>query len=136
MLLIEAAETTIMRKRAIFRGLLYLALAGASLQADIIVLGTPAASANCDPFGCPTFFGLGTYQQVYSNSAFPGAMTINDLGFYQSQILHNGGTLAGGTFALSLSYTSAAPGGLDFVDGPSANIEPGTQEGFFVGTLP
>jgi hypothetical protein len=112
-------------------------LAGASLQADTIVLGIPAVSANCDPIGCPTFFGLGTYQQVYLGNAFPGAMTIDDIGFYQSEVLGNGGQLAGGTFALSLSYTTASPlGGLDVSNGPSANIEPGTEEQFFTGTLP
>jgi hypothetical protein len=125
-----------MSKRTIWHGLLYLALAGASLQAGTIILGIPAVSSNCDPFGCPAFFGLGTYQQVYSNSAFPGAMTIDDLGFYQSQVLHNGGVLAGGTYTLDLSYTSAAPGGLDFMNGPSANIELGSEEQFFTGTLP
>jgi hypothetical protein len=112
-------------------------LAGASLQADTIVLGIPAVSANCDPIGCPTFFGLGTYQQVYLGNAFPGAMTIDDIGFYQSEVLGNGGQLAGGTFTLSLSYTTASPlGGLDVSNGPSANIEPGTEEQFFTGTLP
>ena len=125
-----------MTKRAVWHGLLYLGLAGASLQADTIVLGIPAVSANCYPIGGPTFFGLGTYQQVYSDSFFPGAMTIDDIGFYQSQVLGNGGQLAGGTFTLNLSYTTAAPGSLDFQDGPSANIEPGTEEQFFTGTLP
>lgn len=126
-----------MTKRAVWHGLLYLGLAGASLQADTIVLGIPAVSANCDPIGCPTFFGLGTYQQVYLGNAFPGAMTIDDIGFYQSEVLGNGGQLAGGTFALSLSYTTASPlGGLDVSNGPSANIEPGTEEQFFTGTLP
>ncbi|MGA3078422.1 MAG: PEP-CTERM sorting domain-containing protein [Bryobacteraceae bacterium] len=126
-----------MTKRAVWHGLLYLGLAGASLQADTIVLGIPAVSANCDPIGCPTFFGLGTYQQVYLGNAFPGAMTIDDIGFYQSEVLGNGGQLAGGTFTLSLSYTTASPlGGLDVNNGPSANIEPGTEEQFFTGTLP
>jgi hypothetical protein len=64
-------------------------------------------------------------------------MTIDDIGFYQSEVLHNGGQLSGGTFTLSLSYTTATPlGGLDVNDGPSANIEPGTEEQFFTGTLP
>jgi hypothetical protein len=64
-------------------------------------------------------------------------MTIDDIGFYQSEVLGNGGQLAGGTFTLSLSYTTASPlGGLDVSNGPSANIEPGTEEQFFTGTLP
>lgn len=126
-----------MINKAVRHGLLYLALATAvSLQADTIVLGIPAETANCDPFGCPAFFGLGTYQQVYAASSFPGVITIDDIGFYQSQILNNGGVLAGGTYTMSLSYTSASPGALDFSDGPSANIAPGTEAEFFSAALP
>lgn len=126
-----------MMNKAVRYGLLYLALAAAvSLQAGTIVLGIPAEAANCDPFGCPAFFGLGTYQQVYASSSFPGAITIDDIGFFQSQVLHNGGVLANGTYTMSLSYTSSAPGALDFSDGPSANIEAGTEAEFFSAALP
>ena len=134
-LLIEAAEATIMIKRALSCGFLFLALASVSLHADTIVLGIPAVSANCDPFACPKFFGLGSYQQVYLDSAFPEAMTIDDIGFYQSEILNNGGSLAGGTFTLNLSYTTAAPGDLSLAS-PDANIKAGTEEEFFTGALP
>jgi hypothetical protein len=126
----------IMRKRAVFGMAIGLTLAGVSLQADTLIIGTPANTANCDPFGCPAFFGLGTYQQVYSNAAFPGAMTIDDLILYESQVLHNGGKPSNGTYTLSFSYTTAAPGNLDLQDGPAANIAAGTEEQFFTGTLP
>jgi len=113
-----------------------MALAGASLQAGTLVIGTPAENSNCDPFGCPAFFGLGTYQQVYSNAAFPGAITIDDLIFYQSETLLNGGSPSNGTYTLSLSYTSAGPGDLNLSNGPSANVESGTEQQFFSGALP
>src|ERR1039458_1786392 len=126
----------IMRKRAVFGMAIGLTLAGVSLQAGTLIIGTPADTANCDPFGCPAFFGLGTYQQVYSNAAFPGAITIDDLILYQSEVLHNGGMPSNGTYTLSFSYTTAAPGNLDLNDGPDANIAAGTEEQFFTGTLP
>jgi hypothetical protein len=125
-----------MIKRAVF----YLAgcamLAGAGLQAGTLTLGDPpiARQGNCDPFGCPAFFGLGTYQQVYLDSAFPGAITIDDLSFFQEQVLHNGGEPAGGIYTMSFSYTPDAPGDLNLTN-PAANIGSGS-EAFFTGTLP
>ena len=106
-----------------------------SLQASSLVIGEPplTATGNCDPFGCPGFFGLGTYQQVYTASAFPGAITISGLTFYSDQV-QNGATPAGGTFDLSFSYTNKALGDLDTTN-PNNNITSGSQE-FFDGTLP
>jgi len=126
----------IMTKRAVYCLAMFLGLTGASLQAGTLILGDPpmAGTGNCDPFGCPAFFGLGTYQQVYAGSAFPGAMTIDNLAFFQGVILNNGGLPAGGTFTLSLSYTSAAPGGLD-LNSPNNNIGADSAS-FFTGTLP
>src|ERR1017187_250739 len=71
----------IMIKRVVCVGALCLAFAGASLQAGTLILGDPPMpnTGNCDPFGCPAFFGLGTYQQVYLSTAFPGAITIDAL---------------------------------------------------------
>ncbi|MGA2737752.1 MAG: PEP-CTERM sorting domain-containing protein [Bryobacteraceae bacterium] len=113
-----------------------MALAGANMQAGTLVLGEPAVpgTGNCDPFGCPAFFGLGTYQQVYSNTAFSGDIAIDDLAFFQGQILQNGGQPAGGTYTLSFSYTSDAPGDLDLTN-PNNNISSGSAT-FFSGTLP
>ncbi|HXM43818.1 MAG TPA: PEP-CTERM sorting domain-containing protein [Bryobacteraceae bacterium] len=117
-------------------GALSMALAGVSLHAGTVVLGEPAVpgTGNCDPFGCPAFFGLGTYQQVYLASAFPGVINIDDLAFFQGQILQNGGQPAGGTYTFSLSYTSDAPGGLDLTN-PNNNVTSGSAT-FFSGTLP
>lgn len=121
--------------RAVYCGALCLALNGASL-AGTLVLGDPPmqGTGNCDPFGCPAFFGLGTYQQVYLNNAFPGAMTIDGLWFFQGQVLGNGGAPAGGTYTLTFSYTSDLPGNL-LLTSPNNNISSGS-EGFFIGTLP
>ena len=121
-----------MLKKAVCVGAMCLAFTGVCLQAGTLVLGEPPKTGNCDPFGCPTFFGLGTYQQVYLNSAFPGAMTIDDLTFFQA--INNGGTPASGTFTLTFSYTSAAPGDLDLTNAAN-NIGAGSET-FFAGTLP
>ncbi len=90
-------------------------------------------TGNCDPFGCPDFFGLGTYQQVYLSTAFPNTIAIAGLTFYDSQV-GNGGTPSSGTYTLSFSYTSFNPGSLDLTN-PSNNVTSGSQ-GFFTGTLP
>jgi hypothetical protein len=108
---------------------------GFGLQASSFVIGEPPliAIGNCDPFGCPEFFGLGTYQQVYAYSAFPGATTITGLSFYSDQV-PNGAEPAGGTFTLSLSYTNSGPGDLNLTN-PNANISSGSQV-YFAGSLP
>ena len=121
-----------MLKKALCVAAMCLALAGVSLRADTLVLGEPPKTGNCDPFGCPTFFGLGTYQQVYLSSAFPGAISIDDLTF--AQAINNGGVPASGTFTLTFSYTSAMPGDLDLTN--AANNVGSGSEGFFTGTLP
>jgi hypothetical protein len=125
-----------MTKRLVCVGVLCLALSCAGLQAGTLVTGDPPTqgTGNCDPFGCPAFFGLGTYQQVYVGSAFPGTITIDNIAFIQGQILNNGGEPANGTYALSFSYTSDAPGDLSLTD-PSDNIGSGSET-FFTGTLP
>jgi hypothetical protein len=125
-----------MVKRVVCVGMLCLAFAGASLRAGSLVLGDPPTpgTGDCDPFGCPGFFGLGTYQQVYSSTAFPGTITIDGLAFFQGQVVNNGGEPAGGTFTLSFAYTSAGPGDLN-LSGPGQNIGSGSEE-FFSGALP
>jgi len=125
-----------MIKRAVWLAPLYLALAGASLQAGNLLLGDPPKlnTGNCDPFGCPGFFGLGTYQQVYSATAFPGIMSIDSLTFFQSQVLGNGGQPADGTYTLTFSYSPEAPGFLALTDA-NANIGSGSLP-FFTGALP
>ena len=126
-----------MRKGMFVRSILGLALVSlvSSLQASTITIGgTPlAGTGNCDPFGCPQFFGLGTYQQVYSSSAFSGQSTIEGITFYDDQV-ENGAIPAGGTFTLSFSYTSNSPNALDLAS-PSANIDSASQT-FYGGVLP
>lgn len=116
--------------------MLCLALAGLSLQASDLILGDPPmlGTGNCDPFGCPGFVGLGTYQQVYLSTAFPGEIAIAGLTFFEGQVLSNGGMPAGGTYTLSFSYTTAGPATLNLTD-PGLNVGSGSA-GFFSGTLP
>jgi hypothetical protein len=108
---------------------------GFGLQASSFVIGAPplTATGNCDPFGCPEFFGLGTYQQVYASSAFPGDSTITGLTFYNEEA-PNGAQPAGGTYTLSLSYSFNGPGDLN-VNNPVSNISADDQV-FFSGSLP
>jgi PEP-CTERM motif len=124
-----------MKIRTAYWAVLVFILAGCSLQAGSLVLGNPpkTATGNCDPFGCPAFFGLGTYQQVYLGSAFPSEISIAGLTFFQGQV-QNGGQLGGGTYSLSFSYTPFNPGGLNLND-PNNNIGADSQS-FFTGTLP
>lgn len=123
-------------KRVVCLGILCLASAGSGLRAASLILGDPPmqGTGNCDPFGCPGFIGLGTYQQVYLSQAFPGTISISGLTFFESQVLTNGGVPSGGTYTLTFSYTTAAPGDLSLAS-PGANIGPGSEE-FFTGTLP
>jgi hypothetical protein len=113
-----------------------LVLTGACLQPGNLVLGDPPmqGTGNCDPFGCPNFLGLGTYQQVYSSAAFPGEISIAGLTFYDSQAQQNGGLPAGGTYTFEFSYTSLEPGDLNLTN-PALNTGSGS-EGFFTGALP
>jgi PEP-CTERM motif len=113
---------------------LSMALSGTA-KAGTVTLGDPAKSGtgNCDPFGCPAFFGLGTYEQVYSSAAFAGPVSINDITFFDTMV-QNGGLPAGGTYTLELSYTSSAMDGLNLGD-PTADISSGLET-FFTGTLP
>jgi hypothetical protein len=126
-----------MRTHTLSRLLLGTALLSLSfgLQANTITIGDPSLSAtgNCDPFGCPQFFGLGTYQQVYAASQFSGESTIDGLTFYDDEV-ENGAVPAGGTFTLSLSYTHDAPDALGTTS-PSANSASGSQI-FYSGSLP
>ena len=108
---------------------------GFSLQASNLLIGEPAlvATGNCDPFGCPGFFGLGTYQQVYASSAFSGEVNITGLTFYDEQV-QNGGVPASGTYTLAFSYSSNSVGDLSTVS-PGANIASVSQV-FYTGALP
>ncbi|MFN7993446.1 MAG: PEP-CTERM sorting domain-containing protein [Bryobacteraceae bacterium] len=124
-----------MSKGAAIRGLLCLLSVTMALQATSITLGSPALSGtgNCDPFGCPQFFGLSTYQQVYLSSAFPGAIDVSQIAFFDTQI-HNGGVTAGGTYTVSFSYTGMTPGNLSTTN---ASFNVGSSIGtFFSGSLP
>jgi hypothetical protein len=119
----------------ILLGAAFLSL-GFGLQASSFVIGEPPliATGNCDPFGCPAFFGLGTYQQVYGSIEFPtGENSITGLTFYNEQV-PNGAEPAGGTYTLSLSYSDNDPNHLNTTS-PNINISSDDQV-FFQGALP
>lgn len=114
---------------------LWAPLQASPINSSDLIIGQPAlkGTGNCNPFGCPAFFGLQTYEQIYSSKAFPGLVTIEELSFFDT-VVHNGAQPAGGTYTLSFSYTSMQPKGLD-LSNPSNNIGSGSQL-FFTGTLP
>jgi hypothetical protein len=125
-----------MLKHPLYLLFLSLAFLCSGLQANSLIVGQPPKlnTGDCDPFGCPGFFGLTTYQQVYVSSQFPtGPIDIQALTFFDVQV-QNSGTVAGGLYTLSLSYTSNAPGALSITN-PSDNVATDFQT-FFVGNLP
>jgi hypothetical protein len=81
--------------------------------ADPVVIGRPADSNNCYPFGC----GRGQlgpasrYQQVYASSLFAGPITIAAIQFYFSEFAGN--PLTVGSYEFYLSTTSRMVDGLD-----------------------
>jgi hypothetical protein len=124
-----------MIKAAAIRGFVCIELICMGLQASTVIVGQPTqiGTGSCDPFGCPEFLGLGTYQQVYLSSAFPGSITIDELTFFDEQV-HNLGHPSTSTYDLVFSYTSKAPGALD-LSNPNNNIGSDSQT-FFTGALP
>jgi hypothetical protein len=90
------------------------------------VVGT-TDTGNCVPFGCDAEYGITTYQQVYSSSAFTGTTPFNQISFF---LYPFGGTpeLDSGTYTIYFSYTSASVNGLSD-SSPSANI--GADETLF-----
>jgi hypothetical protein len=98
--------------------------------ADTITVGVRDSGnlgENCIPFGCPSSFGLNAYQQVYSSDAFPGAINIDSVTFFNSVSLPsepNSSTTA--DYVFSLSTTAKAVGELDLVD-LTSNIGPDSQ---------
>lgn len=85
-----------------------LALAS-SAQAAPVLIGAPATSGNCFPFGCGP--GGTHYQQVYAASNFSGTITITGVTFFDTRVV--GGSFWEADYVLSLSTTSKAVNGLD-----------------------
>ena len=79
---------------------------------------------NCIPFGCDASYGINTYQQVYSSSAFSGVNPFNQVSFFLGQA----GSLDSGTYDIYFSYTSQPVNGLSSAS-PSDNI--GADETLF-----
>jgi len=100
---------------------------------DSVTVGEPALrrTGNCDPFGCPEFFGLSAFVQVYAGAAFRGPLMIDDIAFFDT-VVQNGGLPAGGDYSVYLSYTSLSPGGIDLNGFPGA----GGKKPFYSGELP
>jgi hypothetical protein len=96
-------------------GLLCLLLPGL-LRAQTV--GTPdPTAANCIPFTCAAYFGVSTYQQVYSSSAFTGVTPFNQINFS----LYAAGPQDSGSYNIYFSYTSQPMNGLSS-SSPGANI--------------
>lgn len=71
-----------------------------------VIFGLPAdpGTGNCFPYGCAY---SGEYQQVYTQSGFPGAITVTGLMFFNTQFNSGATSLNTGTWTVSLSTTSA-----------------------------
>lgn len=71
-----------------------------------VIFGLPADSGtgNSFPFGSAY---SGEYQQVYTQSGFPGAVTVTGLMFFNTQFNSGATSLNTGTWTISLSTTSA-----------------------------
>lgn len=94
-----------------------LLAAGSVPAAAQVTIGT-ATTGNCYPFICAAGDGFFRYQQVYTSTAFSPVGFINSLTFYRT--IAGPGDFDGNTYALSLSTTSQAVGGLS--DNPTANL--------------
>ncbi len=88
--------------------LVLAALVSVPAHASVLV-GSPANSNNCFPFGCPDG---NIYQQVYNGTNFGGTITITGLTFFHT-VIAGGNNLNTGTYTISLSTTSRAVNGLD-----------------------
>ncbi len=110
--------------------LVLAALVSVPVHASVLV-GAPANSANCFPFGCPDG---SIYQQVYDGTNFGGTIiTITGLTFFHT-VNTGGDNLNTGTYTISLSTTSSAVNGLSTTDFNS-NLG-GDNALFFTGSLP
>ena len=113
------------------------------MYGNIITVGTTAAgTGNCLPFGCPnTDVGLGApileYQQVYSASAFSGAMLINGVVFYNTQFRPGLDSITSGSYLITLSTTTKAVGGLSSTLSSNLGVDQSTIfSGSISGTVP
>lgn len=108
----------------------------AALTAAILVACTEAFAGgitvgnandvNCFPFSCgPTDF-LTQYQEVYNHSAFPGAISFNQISF-TSAPGYAGEPMDSGTYAVSFYLSTEAVGSL------SSDLA--ANEGTFLGSL-
>ena len=81
----------------------------APVGAATITIGTSdPLLPNCIPLGCPAFFDVSRYQQVYSASAFSGIsapIVITEISFFHTTQF--GRDLANATFTIFLSSTLA-----------------------------
>lgn len=81
-----------------------LACAPAARAAITIGVGD---NSNCIPFTCAPYMGLTRYQQAWSSTAFPSAVTISALTFY-GQTNQVGNPMQPATHAISF-YTTSQP---------------------------
>jgi len=70
----------------------------------IVGLPPDPSTGNCFPLGCAY---SGTYQQVYSSSAFSSPITITGLEFFNTRFNSSATAMNSGTWTIDLSTTSA-----------------------------
>jgi hypothetical protein len=88
------------------RAAVWLAILAATPAFADVIVGLPADSnsGNCYPFGCSY---VGEYQQVYESSAFPGAIVITGLVFFNTSHDSDVSQMNSGNWTISLSTTAA-----------------------------
>lgn len=92
----------------------------ASSNPPPVIVGVSNTAPNCIPFSCAAGYGINTYQQVYSSSAFSGVTRFNEITFFHPENVVPG-LLDTGTYNIYFSYTSKPVNGLDPTN-PSNNV--------------
>ncbi len=109
-----------------------VSMAGAPAAASTVTVGSNDGG-NCYPFNCNdsgTSVGQSIdYQQIYSSSAFSGAISIKKISFYTFQFGPPPSVL-GGDYTITLGTTTAAIGS-GYPIGPLSNVQT-----FHSGSLP
>ncbi len=91
---------------------LLMLAAGSTAGGAVVTVAAPGPSLNCFPFNCFAGFQGARYQQVYAAEAFPGAVTIGGIEFYNS-MNDAPAEVAAATYSIYLSTTAKAVNGLD-----------------------
>lgn len=124
-------------KSALFASSIFVAsaalLPSVASAAPVVIGSFTPGTNNGFPFS-QGFAGNSRYQQVYSRTAFSGLSSISSVTFFADGFTNTSpGRLAGGTYALSISTTSASVDGLN-TSNFASNVGSDNQS-VFSGTL-